>query len=522
MDGLAHSVRSSPGRSNGVVRRRQLILIVPDGHIRDTEVFMAPPSQRTIALVGRPNVGKSRLFNRLARRRVAIVHDQAGVTRDVNALELDDAYTLLDTGGIGLVVDMDHQALIAAAEEQVWFAVQAANLICLVVDAREGLTPLDETIAAKLRESGKEVVLVVNKADTPELEDSAVEFASLGFAQAVHVSAEHGRNEDLLRETISTTLDRLVPLDPPTEAGAPPRRIQLAFVGRPNVGKSSIANRLLASDRLVVSEVPGTTRDSVSLDLDFTTKDGEAWPFRIVDTAGLRHRGKVSHAVEYFSSVRSHGAIEQADIAFLVLDAEEGVTRADKALAGEILEAGKCLVILVNKWDLAIESFQREPVSGYDSVDDFRAAYVQAVQKELFFLPDSPIIFVSARTGFSFERVLRTARHLWETSERRLPTPRVNQLLDRLSSAKSPKFIKGRRFKIYYATQTGNRPFTLRVFCNRATKLEESYRRYLEKNLIQEFKLNGCPIRFDLRGKTVRYAGDGPTSRKKRKEWPKR
>lgn len=479
---------------------------------------MAPPSQRTIALVGRPNVGKSRLFNRLARRRIAIVHDQAGVTRDVNALELDDAYTLLDTGGIGLVVDMDHQALIAAAEEQVWFAVEAANLICFVVDAREGLTPLDETIAARLRDSGKEVILIVNKADDPRLDDNAIEFAALGFAKSVHVSAEHGRNEDQLREMLKTTLDRLVPLDPPVDQSAQAqRRIKLAFVGRPNVGKSSIANRLLASERLVVSEVPGTTRDSVSLDLDYTTKDGENWPFRIVDTAGLRHRGKVSHAIEYFSSVRSHGAIEETDIAYLVLDAEEGVTRADQALAGEILEAGKCLGILVNKWDLAIERFQREPVPGFDSVEEFRLSYIKAVRKELFFLPDSPIVFVSARTGFSFERVLRTARHLWETSGRSLPTPRLNQLLGRLAEAKSPKYIKGRQFKIYYATQTGNRPFTFRMFCNRATKLEEGYRRYLEKNVIQEFKLNGCPIRFDLRGKTVRYAGNNPRERKNRK-----
>ncbi len=476
---------------------------------------MAQPNQRTIALVGRPNVGKSRLFNRLARRRVAIVHDLAGVTRDVNAVEVDASYTLLDTGGIGLVVDMDHQKLIGAAEEQVWFAVQAAHLICFVVDAREGMTPLDETIAGRLRESGKEVVVVANKVDHEGMETAALEFAVLGFKRVVSVSAEHGFNEDLLRDTLTDTLEKIVPLDPPPDESVPAKRIPLAFVGRPNVGKSSIANRLLNSDRLVVSEVPGTTRDSVALDLDYTSKDGEVWPFRIVDTAGLRHRGKVSHSVEYFSSVRSHAAIEESDIVFLVLDAEEGVTRADKNLAGEILEAGKCLIILINKWDLVLEKFQREAVPGYETADAFRESYIDSVRRELFFLPESPIVFISAKTGYSFERVLRSARFLYETSGRTIPTPKINQLFAKLIEARAPKVIKHRRFKLYYATQTGNRPFTFRLFCNRATKLEDGYRRYLEKRVIDEFKLVGCPIRFDLRGKSVRYA-DKPKSVRKR------
>lgn len=437
---------------------------------------------------------------------MAIVHDQAGVTRDVNAIEVDQRYTLLDTGGIGLVVDMDHQKLIGAAEDQVWFAVEAANLICFVVDGREGLQPLDQTLAERLRASGKEILLVVNKADTPEVEERAVEFASLGFGKYVYVSAEHGRNEEELREKIEAALDALVPLDPPPAEDAKPRRIPLAFVGRPNVGKTSIVNRLLASDRLVVSEVPGTTRDSVALDFDFTAKDGEVWPFRLVDTAGLRHRGKVSHSIEYFSSVRSHDAIAEADIVFLVIDAEAGVTRTDKTLAGEIIEAGKCLVIVVNKWDIALERFQREPVQQYETIDAFREAYTTDLQRELFFLPDSPVIFISAKTGYSFDRVLRAARLLWQTSNRRIATPRLNALLERLIEKRSPRIIKGRRFKIYYATQTSNRPFTFRLFCNRATKLEDSYRRYLEKAVIDEFKLTGCPIRFDLRGKTVRYA----------------
>lgn len=472
---------------------------------------MSDPSQRTVALVGRPNVGKSRLFNRLARQRVAIVHDQAGVTRDVNSTVVDNDYTLLDTGGIGLVVDMDHQKLIAAAEEQSWFAMEAADVICFVVDAREGLTALDQTIAERMRQSGKKIILTINKVDAPSMTNRTTEFAALGFSREIAVSAEHGYGEDELRELISETLG---PNENPPEPETDPR-IKIAFIGRPNVGKSSIVNRLLESDRLVVSEVPGTTRDAVALDLDYRAKDDVLWRFRLMDTAGLRHRGKVSHSIEYFASVRSRSAIESADIVFLVLDAESGVTRADKALAGEAIEAGKCISIVVNKWDLAMERFARDPIKGYDSIDEFREAFATAANRELFFMPDSPINFVSAKSGFSFQRILSTARRIWETSERTLPTPRINQLFEKLLDAKAPKIVKGSRFKIYYSTQTSKRPFTFRMFCNRATKLEDSYKRYLEKSFIKEFGLNGCPVRFDLRGKTMRYA-DNP-NRKKRK-----
>ena len=276
-------------------------------------------SLSTVALVGRPNVGKSRLYNRLAGRRLAIVHDQAGVTRDVNTTVVGNHYTLMDTGGIGLVVDMDHEKLIAAAEAQVWLAVEAADLICFIVDGREGLTALDETIAEKLRQSGKQVVLVVNKIDHEGLEERVTDFADLGFNDPVPVSAEHGYNAVGLEERIEAVIGPA-----PEEEPADKHRIHLAFVGRPNVGKSSLCNFLLKDERLVVSEVPGTTRDSVMLDLDFTSKDGRVLPFRLVDTAGLRRRKRVSHSIEYFSTVRTRDAVEKSDIVFLVIDAESG------------------------------------------------------------------------------------------------------------------------------------------------------------------------------------------------------
>lgn len=457
---------------------------------------------RTVALVGRPNVGKSRLFNRLAKRRIAIVHDQAGVTRDVNSIVVDHDYTLLDTGGIGLVVDMDHQKLIGAAEEQVWFAVEAADFICFVVDGREGKTPLDEIISERLRASGKPVQLIVNKVDGPDEEHRAIEFAELGLGEGITVSAEHGRGESNVRQVIADNLGPKPVIEDIEEAE---HRIATAVVGRPNVGKSSLINKFLENDRLIVSEVPGTTRDAISLDLDYMRAGGEVWPFKLIDTAGVRHRGKVSNSVEYFSTVRSRRAIEHAEIVLLVLDAEIGVTRADKALAGEILEQGKCLIIVINKWDIAAKRFREQPVDGYESLHDFQKDFEASVRKEFFFLPASPVVFVSALTEMNLTNLLSAARAVRKTAMKQIPTPKINQLFERLLAARSAKVLKNKRFKAYYTTQTGNFPYTFRVFCNRATKLEEPYRRYLEKAFIKEFELDGCPIRFDLRGKTVRY-----------------
>lgn len=461
---------------------------------------------RSVALVGRPNVGKSRLFNRLAGRRLAIVHDQAGVTRDVNSVEVDRDYMLLDTGGIGLVADMTLAKLVEAAEEQVWFAVEAASVICFIVDAREGLTPLDEVIGARLRESGKPIILVVNKVDSSDLEERAYEFDTLGFTRLVCVSAEHGRNESELREFIQEALGPRREIEQQEEEGEGPARIGMAFVGRPNVGKSSLCNRLLASDRLVVSEVPGTTRDSVSLDLDFDAGGGVTQHFRLVDTAGLRRKSRVSSSVEYFSALRTRDAIAGADVVFLVVDSKEGVSQQEKTMVGEIVEAGKAVAVVVNKWDLAIDLFIEDPIPGYDDIEAYRKSYARAAEREIFFLPSSPVLFVSARTGFAIEDILRTAHRLWEKSGTWIPTPRVNKLMKDLIGRQEPRHIKGKRFKAYYAVQTGIRPITFRIFCNRATRLDDSYRRYLQGHFLREFGLDGCPLRFDLRGKTVRYA----------------
>lgn len=470
-------------------------------------------TERTVALVGRPNVGKSRLFNRLAGRRIAIVHDQPGVTRDVNTVDVDGDYTLLDTGGIGLdakdqalVIARDStqtEALIDAAEQQVFVAIEAAKLILFVVDGRAGMTPLDEMIADRLRRQNKPVILIANKIDDPSHEPDAAELGRLGFGNPLLVSAEHGIGEDAMRRGIAEVLGEK-PIDwevPDAEE----RRVRMCFVGRPNVGKSSLCNRLLNDERLVVSEVPGTTRDSVELDLDFQTPTGAAWRFRLVDTAGMRKRTRLSSSVEYFSIKRTEDAIAGSDVAFLVLDAKTGVTHQDKTLAGQVLEAGRALAIIVNKWDFAVETFAGEGLTGFEDEADFRKQFLHALKKELFFLPDSPVIFASAKTGFSMDRILKAARRIDQNLERRLATGKLNRVLRETMDRQSPRLSGGKRFKLFYAVQVGSRPLRIRLFCNQSARLEESYKRYLEKAVQKEFELAGCPIWFSLVGKEKRY-----------------
>jgi GTP-binding protein len=468
---------------------------------------MIDPS-RTVALVGRPNVGKSRLFNRLCGRRLSIVHDMPGVTRDLISAEVRDDYVLLDTGGIGMELEMTPKKISTAAEEQVDFAINAAKVILFVVDVRAGITSLDEIVAEKLRRYGKQVILVANKVDSETEEADADEFSRLGLGQAFPVSAEHGRGITDLNEAI----DGLLGPVPEGSEGDRDKRIRISLLGRPNVGKSSIGNRLLNSNRLIVSDVPGTTRDSVELDLDYKHPDGELLKFRLADTAGLRMKRKVDSPVEYFSGVRTQHALERSDVVFLVIDAMDGVTKQDQALAGEILDAGKALVVVVNKWDLIIERWDREPVDGYKNLKHFLKTYEESLRKEMFFLPDPPVLFVSAMTGFKIESLLETAASVEATLDLKLPTGRLNSLIERLFEERSPKLIGTKRFKVFYAVQVGSRPLKLRLYCNRVERLDPGYRRYLEKAIIHEFQLGGCPVRFDLVGKDRRYEeGEGET-----------
>jgi GTPase len=459
---------------------------------------------RIVAIVGRPNVGKSRIFNRLIRRRISIVHDEAGITRDIVSGTVDKDYMLLDTGGLGLESKTTPDKLITAVEAQARFAIETASLILMVVDAREPNNPLDDKVAKLLRKSGKPVLIVINKSDNPDAPAPVNSYKRFGFTEFVHLSAEHGHGEDALRTAIAQHLGP-APVAALTAEVVGERTeanpLKIVFVGRPNVGKSSMANRLMAQPRLIVSDIPGTTRDAVELDFVFTTEEGKKWPFRLMDTAGIRTSTKLSSSVEYFSRVRSIDALQNADIVYLVLDALDGVTKQDKAIGAEIVKAQKPCVVLVNKWDLVHDAFREKPLRGYESEADYREKYTEAASRELFFTPGAPLVFISALKGFAVERMLAAARRIDQALDKKLPTAKLNQVLLGLTERVPPPSFGGRRFRAYYAVQTSNRPYRIKIFCNNGEAMSESYRRYLESGVIEEFRLNGCPIHFDLIGK---------------------
>lgn len=454
---------------------------------------------RIVAIVGRPNVGKSRLFNRLARRRISIVHDQPGVTRDIVSATVDKDYTLLDTGGLGLDPKTSGDELIPAVEGQVAFAIETAALILLVVDGREGLNPLDEKAARLLRKTKKPVIVVLNKCDQAEKLLAIDPFKRLGFTQFARVSAEHGIGEEELRNAIG---HHLGPAPEKTEAERTAEDpLKICFVGRPNVGKSSLANCLLQQPRLIVSDVPGTTRDAVELDFVFNTEEGKTWPFRLMDTAGIKANTKLASPVEYFSRTRSIEALFHADVIYLVLDALDGVTKQDKAIGAEVVKSHKPVIVLVNKWDLAHEAFKAGKIRHFDSEREYREKYAEAVQREMFFTPGAPIVFISAKKGFAVERMLGAARKIDHNLDRDMPTAKLNKALIRLTERVPPPAVGGKRFRAYYSVLTGHRPYRIKIFCNQAGTLGDSYRRYLENGLIEEFGLEGCPMYFDLIGK---------------------
>ncbi|WP_269540357.1 ribosome biogenesis GTPase Der [Cerasicoccus fimbriatus] len=452
---------------------------------------------RTVALVGRPNVGKSRLFNRILGKRIAIVHDMPGVTRDLAMAEVDENFLLIDTGGIGIKPEMTPAAIHDATEEQVDLAIEAAELVLFVLEGPEGVTPIDIDIADKLRRSGKQVLTVVNKIDNMR-EHSYAEFHRLGFRDVMGVSAEHGQGS---RDLFDAICEFFGPKPEKVEQDEE-RRIKICLCGRPNVGKSSLGNALLKAPRLIVSDIAGTTRDAIEHELDYTARTGEKWHFRLIDTAGMKPNRKLGSSLDYFSNLRSSGAIERTDVAFLVLDALTGVAKHDKKIAGDIAEAGVGLVVVVNKWDLALEQWKQNPIKGYESEKEFRKAFAEAVREELFFLPDSPILFTSAKTGYNIEEILKSGVMVDTTLGMELPTAKVNKVLSDLLERQKPKIVQGRRFKVYYGLQVAQRPFKIRLFCNREEKLDDSYLRYLENGFHKAFRLEGCPVRFDLRGKS--------------------
>ena len=451
-----------------------------------------------LAIVGRPNVGKSALFNRMVGRRVSIVHEQAGVTRDRISAEAvwgDKSFEVVDTGGIAFMDDeKGGDAMATATRRQAEVAIELAGALVLVVDVTDGLTPLDREIARKLRASGKPIVLAVNKVDNDQRACGVDEFAALGFAPLFPIAAIHGLG-------VAALLDAATARFTPAAAvvTAPPTRI--AIVGRPNVGKSSLINAILESERTIVSEIPGTTRDSV--DVPFTLNDK---PYMLIDTAGLRHRRKISSSVDQFGLMRAERSIRECGVAVLVLDALAGVTKQDKQVGGQIAEASRGCVILVNKWDLAAEQ-ERQVGSKAGKgrhAKSFREEYLAAVRQELFFLAWAPVLFVSAKTGQGVLDLFAQVATVVSEMTRRIDTPQLNRLIARALESYPPPVVHGRRFKVYYAFQKPIQPPTFTLFVNDPRCLNPHYRRFLTDKIRATWGFSGSPVRLDLRARERR------------------
>ncbi len=451
-----------------------------------------------IALVGRPNVGKSTLFNRIAGRRAAIVEDVPGVTRDRNYVDVEwdgRALSFVDTGGFE---PKSRDAVMQVVRRQAQLAVDEASAVLLVVDGREGLTSMDQAIADLLRSSGKPLFVVVNKVDTAGVEDAApmAEFHRLGFSEVHAVSAEHSRGIAGLLDALvvelgvepgatATPEDDLEMGDAPelsdASREAPPAEIRIAIVGRPNVGKSTFVNALLGEERLVVSETPGTTRDSIDSVLSYKGRQ-----FVVTDTAGIRRKRSIAQRVEAYSVVRAMRSMEDAEVVACLLDAAEAGVEQDARLLSMVAEKGRALVVLVNKWDIG----EREGAT--------QAWYRSELAKRLPFVSWAPMIFTSGKTGKGVTKLLDTSARLIEQYRARFPTHALNQLLEDVQLSHPAPLARGRTVKLYYMAQVGSAPPTFAVQCSRPEAITDAYKRFVENRFREAFRLE-VPIRFIYR-----------------------
>lgn len=432
-----------------------------------------------VAIVGRANVGKSTLFNRLTHTKRAIVDDFAGVTRDRLYEDVTwngKTFTLIDTGGIEL---KSNDEILKNVRFQAEIAIEEADLILYVVDVTTGVTSDDQEVAQMLRRSGKDVILVVNKVERFDDLTDVYEFYTLGMDELIPVAASHGTNTGDLLDAVHAHLENL-----PEEEAADDDRIHIAVVGRPNVGKSSLTNAIIGEERSIVSNVAGTTRDAI--DSTFVHNGEE---IVIVDTAGMRKRGKIEMATERYSVMRSLRAVDRCDVALFVIDAEEGLIEQDKRVAGYVHEQGKGLIIVVNKWDLI------------EKDDKTMKTYAEKIKSQLLFMSYAPIIFVSALTGQRVTKIIDIVTAVAETRLMRLPTSLVNEIVRDAVLKNPPPSDKGKRLKIFYATQVDVAPPTFALFVNDAELMHFSYLRYLENCIRKHFAFEGTTIRLELRNK---------------------
>ncbi len=436
-------------------------------------------SRPLVAIVGRPNVGKSMLFNRLVGQRLSIVEDTPGVTRDRLYAECEwcgRKFDMVDTGGIEPSTDSE---ILLFMREQAQIAIDAATVIVLVTDLRTGVTAADEDVSRMLLRSGKPVVLAVNKADSTGATDVGVyEFYSLGLGDPIPVSAVHGHGTGDL-------LDQCLKYFPPEdEEEEEDDSIKVAVIGKPNVGKSSLINHILGQKRVIVSNMAGTTRDAV--DTAFENKHGK---YVFIDTAGIRRKSKVDERVEKFSVMRAQMAIERADVCLILIDAREGVTEQDTKIAGLAHEAGKASIIIVNKWDLI------EKETG--TMEKMR----KRIMNDLSFMSYAPILFISALTGQRTDRIFELINFVNDQSSMRITTGMLNNVLADAQVRVQPPTDKGKRLKIYYMTQTGIKPPNFVIFCNSKELFHFSYQRYIENQIRAVFGLEGTPVNIVIRQK---------------------
>ncbi|WP_168442659.1 ribosome biogenesis GTPase Der [Pontiella desulfatans] len=436
-----------------------------------------------MAIVGRPNVGKSALFNRLVGRRVSIVHEEEGVTRDRIVCEANwegERFELIDTGGLGhFGKQVSPDQIVEGTETQAEVAIADASFIIFVVDISAGLAPLDEEVARILHQSGRTVFLAANKADNEDREEGAYDFDQLGFP-VFPVSAVHNRG-------IVTLMEALIPELPKEENPTEEEPLRVAVVGRPNAGKSSYINRLLKDERVIVSDIPGTTRDSI--EIPFTIGKGEtARHYQLIDTAGVQKDTRGKSAVDWFSNLRTDKAIERADVVVMVLDGETGPTTRDKKVAAKIIEAQKGCILLINKWDLAKDADE----------DVTQTKYLPALREALPFMGFAPVLFVSAKDGYNIKRSVEAIDYVAAQTRVEITTGVLNRVVQQAVEKYPPPIAKGKRLKVFYATQSGTNPIYFKVFVNDPTYSRSNWLKYLQNQFREAFGLEGAPIFIKL------------------------
>ena len=431
-----------------------------------------------VAIVGRPNVGKSTLFNRILGQRKAIVEDFPGVTRDRNYAEVtrfERPFILIDTGGFEPASD---DRLLTQMREQSQLAIEEADIIFFLMDVKQGLSPADREVANMLRRVDKPVFYLINKVDGDKQEAATGDFYALGIERFHTVSAEHGRG-------INELLDDLEQFLPPAPDGAEKEdEVRMAVIGRPNVGKSSLVNRLLGFERVVANPTAGTTRDSIDTPFTYNKKR-----FVLIDTAGIRRKGKISLTLEKYSAVNALKAMDRAHVVLMVIDAADGVTDQDMAVAGYAYEKGRALILVVNKWDLL------------EKDDTTMGKFVEEVRRRFKFLPFAPLVFVSALTGQRVAKIMTTVEEVAQEFNKRITTGQLNQGLAEFVQSNPPSMAKGRRIKFYYAAQAAVRPPTFVLFTNSPEDIHFSYERYLINCFRKKFALDRVPIRMQFKGR---------------------